>query len=378
MTNLLHQRPRERQMLRAGLLNGQSFLVLGPRRIGKTWLMKELANDMRGENWCCIAIDVEGKETEDEFLRALCQKILECKTPVNRLTEQVRQLARRIEIRRQDVPPLQGLFQIDYREFLDALINSLNEEAKPTLILIDELALFIQTLIDKDPAKAKAVLYYLRRLRQDYPNVRWYLTGSVGLDAIAHEHGVEGTLLGIEPIELGPFTAEEAETFIDEMFAKRLVRPRFSFCAGAFEYLVSEIGWLSPPQIAQVVVLIRPEGDPPVASCEAIEAAFVKNLEPRLRKQFAGWTEHIRKNYPKEKADCMFAILDILCDSMRGEMATTILTRLQSSMGLRTTPRQLQNDLSALQRGAYLSCTDERWHFLPGLLRRFWQESLRA
>ncbi|HEY3719668.1 MAG TPA: hypothetical protein VGL41_05950 [Roseiarcus sp.] len=47
--------------------------MFAPRRIGKTWLMNELAKDLRNEGWITIIVDVEGMRTEEEFLRALAE-----------------------------------------------------------------------------------------------------------------------------------------------------------------------------------------------------------------------------------------------------------------------------------------------------------------
>src|SRR4051812_45107238 len=70
-----HQRDHERANLRQRLLSGASILMLAPRRIGKTWLLRRVEEDMAAEGWLCIPVDVEGKRTEDEFLLELCTAI---------------------------------------------------------------------------------------------------------------------------------------------------------------------------------------------------------------------------------------------------------------------------------------------------------------
>ena len=42
----MFQRPEERRQLRHHLANGASILMLAPRRVGKTWLMHKLVDDM--------------------------------------------------------------------------------------------------------------------------------------------------------------------------------------------------------------------------------------------------------------------------------------------------------------------------------------------
>ena len=73
----MHNRPAERRELRRILLTGASVQMFAPRRIGKTWLIHKLAEDLRAEGWVTIVVDVEGMRTEEEFLRALCRKLEE-------------------------------------------------------------------------------------------------------------------------------------------------------------------------------------------------------------------------------------------------------------------------------------------------------------
>ena len=45
----MHNRSAERRELRRILMSGASIQMFAPRRIGKTWLMLELAKDLRNE-----------------------------------------------------------------------------------------------------------------------------------------------------------------------------------------------------------------------------------------------------------------------------------------------------------------------------------------
>src|SRR5208337_86064 len=92
----MRNRTAERQELRRILLTGASIQMFAPRRIGKTWLMHKLAEDLRKEDWLTIIVDVEGRRTEDDFVRALCAKIEQTgayhQTAFNHLKQRVKQL----------------------------------------------------------------------------------------------------------------------------------------------------------------------------------------------------------------------------------------------------------------------------------------------
>ena len=72
MSTQTHHRPAERERLKRLLLSGHNVLMLAPRRIGKTWLMKQVEKDLTKDGHLCIRIDVEGKTTEQDFLKILC------------------------------------------------------------------------------------------------------------------------------------------------------------------------------------------------------------------------------------------------------------------------------------------------------------------
>jgi hypothetical protein len=135
--------------------------------------------------WITIIVDVEGMRTEEEFLRALCRKLEEAgdyaQSAFNHLKQRVKQLL----ADGWEGNPLHAIGKLDPRQFSEALIAALNAQTPKTLILIDEIALFVAERLAQDPESAKAFLYHLRRLRQAYPRVQWLLTGSVGLDSAA-------------------------------------------------------------------------------------------------------------------------------------------------------------------------------------------------
>jgi hypothetical protein len=378
MPGMPHHRLTERAELKARFINGISVLMLAPRRIGKTWLMDAVKADMEAFGWLCVRLDVEGVQNEEAFLRELCQEIeksQDLKTKaLAHITQRFRQLLGRVE----GGNLAQAIGMIDHRQFLETLVEALNKEQKKTLILIDEIALFILELTKTDPDSARSLLYHLRKLRQVYRNVMWFLTGSVGLDVVGRRHDMYGAMLGIDIVSLEPFTAEAAHSYVEELFDKKLISQPFEFGDGAFEYLVKELGWLSPYHLEQVVKLVGPRlpattlGNRPIATIADVERAFDKILQPSNRLHFAAWDEHIDKNFP-EDASHMRSILEVACENADGEIEATYLARLSKSDPAFAS-RQLKNLLTNLANDAYLVKAGQRWKFQSGLLRRYWRE----
>jgi uncharacterized protein len=53
-------RKAERTEIKRILLNQSSIQMLAPRRVGKTWLMHRIAEDLHAQGWTTVFTDVEG------------------------------------------------------------------------------------------------------------------------------------------------------------------------------------------------------------------------------------------------------------------------------------------------------------------------------
>jgi len=374
-----HHRGAERAELRARFASGSSVLMLAPRRIGKTWLLNKISEDLTLLGWLCIKIDVEGMRTENEFLRALCNEIEKTQALSARVKAHFFQRFKQLTTHVQDGNLYAAIGDIDPRDFLETLISSLNNEEQPTVILVDEVALFIHELAIEAPHQARSLLYHLRKMQQAFPRVRWFLTGSVGLDVVARRHNMLGALLGIDPYPLEPFTAAAAKSYLNELCANGEIGYPFSLNEDSFEHLALELGWLSPYYLRQIALQLRPTGTladgqvHPLATIDDIERAFTQLLSPTQRLHFAAWEEHIDKNFNDIETRRLRAILDIASAEADGEIEATILTRLSISGEVLTT-RVLRTLLSSLEIDGFLQKIVGRWCFRSGLLRRYWKE----
>src|SRR5215471_9124986 len=76
LEGIMPDRKAERTEIKRMLLSS-SVQMLAPRRVGKTWLMHRIAEDLRSQGWMTVFTDAEGMRTEEEFLRDICRKIEE-------------------------------------------------------------------------------------------------------------------------------------------------------------------------------------------------------------------------------------------------------------------------------------------------------------
>lgn len=377
MAEPAHHRPAERENLKRLLLSGRNVLMLAPRRVGKTWLMDHTEGDLEKGGYSCIHIDVEGKRTEDEFLRVLCQEIDKKQEITESIKSYIKAKIQQVKGGSAGDTIAQMVGTMDSRLLSETLVGALNQRERRTVVMIDEFSLFVLDHAKQDPDSTRALLYHLRGLQQKFTNVSWLLTGSIGLDVVARRLNLEGAFLDFEIFPLAPFTDVEARSFLVDQSANERPEEPFDFDEDAFRHLIRELGWLSPYYLRHLAGRVRPS-TPATSDSRAIATqadvaqAFEALLSPNYRTYFASWKEHIQKNFLPGETNHLTAILAKCCEHADGEREDTLLAHLGVPAAL--SRRALKDLLLALDNDGYLVKEGERWRFRSGLLRRHWLE----
>lgn len=316
----MHNRATERAALKRKLVAGVSIHMPAPRRIGKTWLLARLAEDLRADNWLVVEVDVEGMRTTAAFASELCRRIeASCPTRVG-FTANFRARIKQVIGGDWNGSFTDALGRLDPLEFTDELIATISDRTD-AVVLIDEIAYFVLECAASDP-EATHELHPPESYPPALPKSPRLLTGSIGLDVVARRHGLEGALADLELFPLGPFTTEEARSFMcDAAIVARFTHP-FTASDDDLNWMFKEMGWLSPFYLDLVANQVRPsvapsDGQPPTATRADFEAAFAALLAPGRQSHFAVFREHIKKNLPPADAEIAWAMLDALSERAR-------------------------------------------------------------
>jgi hypothetical protein len=374
----MHNRETERTQLRRKLQAGLSIHMPAPRRIGKTWTVTRLASDLRDAGWHAIEVDVQGMRTPNEFARELCLRIEAQNSLKERFKAHALQRIGNLLGGDWGSAPLDALGRVDPIEFAETLIGALNDSNEKTAVIIDEVAYFFLALAEEDRKAAHAFAYKLRALQQRYKNVRWLLTGSIGLDTIARRYELEGAFVDFETFVLEPFTPEEALSYMRDSSLRQQLNHPFDASDADFNAMFAELGWLSPYYLKMVANEVRPSiiatnSDLSIATKTDFDAAFKKLLQPNRRSEFAVWPEHIRKNLPIEDRTIANHILNGLCHDSDGETIDTLIARA-SHIQRDVTKRQVTDILAMLCNDGLLVFLNGRYSFRSGLITRYWRE----
>lgn len=375
----MHNRTKERELLKRKLESGVSIHMPAPRRIGKTWTINRLASDLRADGWHTIEVDVQGMSTVHEFARDLCMRIEGQSSIKDRFkTHATQRFANILGGGLKSGNLLDALGPVDPVEFAETLISSLNESSEKTAILIDEIAYFFLALAEADTPKAHAFAYKLRALQLRYKNVRWLLTGSIGLDTIARRYGLEGAFVDFKFFPFEPFDEEEARSYLRAPDIQQKLNHKFDASDADFNSMFEELGWLSPYYLDLVANEVRPSiagegGRPPMATAADFDAAFKKLLKPNRQSEFAVWREHVRKNLPAADRAIAEHLLNVLSQDPLGETEETLFARAHELQG-GIAKRQMKDILAMLVNDSLIAQNEERYAFRSGLVRKYWLE----
>lgn len=371
-------RLEERKFLKQRLLAGDSILMLAMRRTGKTWLCHRLEDDAAEGGYTAAFCNLEGCNDETAAFSELCGAV-EPQRPFKKLAkDRVQEVLGNVAKGKADASSWKDLLlRTDWRESLRRLLSVLNKDSKPWVVVLDELPLFVMKLIRLDRARAANFLSQLRAFRHEFPNVRWLVTGSVGLDVISRREKLGGTINDLERFDLQPLTRDAARRLIANLNSDGECPAPFHLGEAAFDHFVMRLTWLSPYYIKRLAVEIRPTGESLAygparhATTANVDRAFEALLSNGNRGYFAAWPEHIEINFEPVERQRILAILSFLSARQEGATIDTLLSVVgRQQPGV--VRAQMLETLDMLGSDGYLECVEGRYRFLSGLIRSWW------
>jgi len=204
----------------------RSFLLTGPRRIGKTELLKHLAQHPR-EGWRVVRIDVQAARDTQEGLARLRDGLNRANLGPKVLAKAAGQVESlqiagvRASIRAKNLPDVWSQMGTD----LAAALSHLKEKQR-LVIALDEVPWWVAEIrkLEGDNA-ARTALSGLRHLRERddlKPRTRWILTGSVGLTGLAKALNASAEINDVLPqVLLGPLKSAAGQTLFEMLTTDR-------------------------------------------------------------------------------------------------------------------------------------------------------------
>ncbi|MDE7419079.1 MAG: AAA family ATPase [Muribaculaceae bacterium] len=233
-----------------------SLVLSAPRRIGKSSFAKRLVEDKKKVGWNCVYIDLEGVQSQEEFLNILINKFEKSKIWSQAMDTAGGFLNRVIEGVKGIGPIKIDFSHPEISQNLYSLLSESINHTKNTLVVIDELPLFLNS-IDKEDQSHKNVgfmLNWLRSLRQvTDTKIRWIFCGSVGLHNFTSMRNLTMTINDMVSFDFDALSKEEAEG-LTMALAESLSLP---ISERVVKYILDKIEWYIPYFIQLIFSTIK-------------------------------------------------------------------------------------------------------------------------
>lgn len=354
----------------------QSLLLSAPRRIGKSSLAKKLISDKAAEKWKCIYIDLQGIATKETFLRKLIDSFTRAGL-IEKTGKKVKDFFESFFNATEGVEL--GILKIDlsHRSSLESLYNRLAETFDydyDTLIVIDELPLFLGNLIDREGTNKHDVeflLNWFRSIRQhENSHLRWIFCGSVGLRNFTNHYRMSQAINDLIDFELGELTCEEAQGLIKALAQSYSL----SINDDVVNQILSLLQWPIPYFIQLLIDrLISKKNNDEGAVVEISDVELAID-ELSQSDYFMTWDERLDEYRDLESiARLVLNNLAIAHDGLTKDILLKISMKGYESTIEPTINKNLTKVLEMLEHDGYIMRNGNNRKFRSPMLRKWWK-----
>lgn len=358
-------------------LAADNLLLLAPRRVGKTSVLRRMKAEATKRGFTAVYVDVSDCSDELRFVQRLYGAILEHDGDADRLWNEIKEswLGKAISrIKKAGGAGFSIEFSDDHlkwdrlgEELADAL-TSLNGQ---TLIQVDELPVFALKLLNRtdeiQQGRIREFLYWLRRLRLQYPQVRWMLAGSIGLDTVTSRLNIADSINDLRIETLGAFDFPTAHRLLQELAGAYNIE----MSEAVRERVIARVGWPVPYYLQLIFDKLRAFRTP---EPKDVDSAVDTLLDPSQRNLFDYWRQRLRDELGRPDSDQATALLHSASRVAEGVSREVFkLTLAKAIPDASEREDKLRYLLDVLQNDGYLVEEDRRWRFRSPLLREYWR-----
>ncbi len=351
----------------AEVKKGNHILFVAPRRVGKTSIMKDLAENPAA-GYTCIYQNIEGVKSRNEFYQRLFELILHCVTKVSKAkallgkwqnTYQIGEITKAgIKFNRKD---------IDYEVEVRSIIPELVDAQIHTVLFLDEFAEVILKLQKQGKQQdAIDILHTLREFRSD-ENFRHFtlvFAGSIGLEYVIKSIDRPKIINDIYRIHTVALSKNEADKLIYQLLNGSTI----TLDETVQMYLCDKIQHLLPYYIQlmlQELDTVAKAKSSPVINDEMIDEAFRKVVVKNTN--FEDWLVRLR-DYQQANFPFINAIL-IMCAHKK---IITVQEVYDLAEKFSKTDNYMDFVDELMVDGYLIEFEEHKYQFLSPFLQNFW------
>jgi uncharacterized protein len=227
--NQFYDRQDELELLTELMRQGANLLVVAPRRIGKTSLLREAERRLQSQ-YLCLQVDLQKANCPADAILELGLATRPHLPTWSRFLglfgNVLDQIAGRVQsLKKSDITVAlrAGINSGNWQAKGDRLLELISRADKPIIIFFDELPILVTKILKGSDFRltperrdtAESLMSWIRSSSINYQGkIRFVIAGSIGLRPILQQAGLNATLNNFQTFPLGSWTKETAASFI--------------------------------------------------------------------------------------------------------------------------------------------------------------------
>ncbi len=347
-------------------LEVEHILFLAPRRTGKTSLLRRLENQPPA-GAKAIFINLERFTHPKQWIEQMV-KMLHKDNQFAQGMKKVGGFLARIE------SDSFKLAEADWTDSASAFLEELNRLDQPVLFLLDEFPIMINLFARKHgELEAENALRWFRCWRQENlgGQVRFLLTGSIGLDSVVRRLGFPDAINDLRRQELWPLKDAEAITLTRRLTCDNCGLDAHLAADLAEEFLhLTGAAW---PYFLQLFVAELQDANPRPVSTAEVKPLYDRIVFGKRNQYSENMRERLNDVFSKPLAEAARAVLKLIADTPDGIAREELKARAPAIES-----EDFNYVLDVLVHDGYLGETlDGRYRFFSNLLRDYWRRKGR-
>ncbi len=219
-------RDREVESFWANVGRGHHLLLVSPRRVGKTSLMRHLERNPR-DGWHPVFVNLEGKTNTSAVITEIVSRLHDDSGLGQKIATAFLKGLGALENGEVNILGIGAAIKLSAGKEWDSIARSLETAIKNAtkqdarlLLILDEFPTVIDALFREDRTKEDAtnLLKLFRKIRNNTDledRFRMVIGGSIGLLPVLRRHGSIADANDLKPFPIGPWSNETALAFMD-------------------------------------------------------------------------------------------------------------------------------------------------------------------
>lgn len=355
---------------------GAHLLLVAPRRMGKTSLMREVARRIE-HRFTCLFLDLERGSTAADAIVELSLAARPHAGLAKRMGEVFRSIGGIFdEIQIDDLKvKLHDALAGDWQTKGDRVLNVLAEQDRGTVIFIDELPILVNRLLRPEghhitsagKAAADQFVSWIRAAAQRHQGrVRFVVSGSIGLTPVLRQAGLSATMNSFTPFDLAPWDWETAKGCLLALASNY----DLDLSDPAVGRILTRLGCCIPHHVQMFFSHIYED-----ARHRGTLVCSTSDVDRVYAERMLGPRGHAELDHLVER-------LEMILDVQQAELATALLSETaalgeltpSAARSLVPDPRALREILGTLEHDGYLRREAEGYRFVSGLFGDWWRE----